>query len=173
MSLHSLSLSLDDSSQDKQRKDSPATSPLSLRHQAGDIKLVQVILKIISAMDRLNLWCGLLTWTFDGAFHLLYFNVKSNKKTIKTTIIWRLIWRLEAELCVMSPNLLLLVVTQSTQSVRWLSRHKRCYQMAPLVSVIRIMPAHHYKSSTDTDLKGLFWAAPRLSAHSTVNTRLV
>ena len=52
MSLHSLSLSLDDSSQDKQRKDSPAPSPLSLRHQAGDIKLVQVILKIISAVDK-------------------------------------------------------------------------------------------------------------------------
>ena len=51
MSLHSLSLSLDDSSLDKQRKDSPGPSPLSLRHQAGDIKLVQVILEILSAMD--------------------------------------------------------------------------------------------------------------------------
>ena len=39
-----------------------APSPLSLRHQAGDIKLVQVILEILSAMD--GTWLGIYELEF-------------------------------------------------------------------------------------------------------------
>ena len=114
-----------------------------------------------------DLWIGILTWTFNRAFHLLYFMLRAIKRLLRRPSFggWS---ELEAEFW-MSPNLLLLGVTR-TRSVRWLGRHKRCYQMAPLVLVIRIMPAHHYKSSTDTDLKGLFWAAPQFSAHCEYRT---
>ena len=63
MSLHSVSPSLDDSSQDKQRKDSPG--PKSSVTLARDIKLVQLILKLdlFLIMAKSKVWYTFLSLT--------------------------------------------------------------------------------------------------------------
>ena len=80
MSLHSVSLSLDDSSQDKQRKDSPG--PKSSVTLARDIKLVQLILKL----DLCLIMAKSKVWYFSQPDTLHWLEKIKNYKSCMTNI---------------------------------------------------------------------------------------